>query len=100
MPEIAIDRPALKAFCQRHEVRKLALFGSVLRGDFRTDSDVDVLIEFEPGASVGFIAFGEMEQELSGLFGGHKVDLVTPKFLHPRLRDRVLADSEVVYGEG
>ena len=100
MPELAIDRTALKAFCQQHEVRKLSLFGSVLRNDFRADSDVDVLIEFEPGASVGFIALGEMEQRLSQLLGGHAVDLVTPKFLNRRIRDRVLADAEVLYAEG
>jgi predicted nucleotidyltransferase len=99
MPDIAIDRTALKAFCQQHEVRKLSLFGSVLRDDFRADSDVDVLIEFGPGKSVGFIALGEMEQRLSQLLGGHAVDLVTPKFLNHRIRDRVLADAEVLYAE-
>lgn len=90
----------MAAFCRRHGVRRLALFGSVLRSDFRADSDIDVLIELAPGRSVGFIALGAMEAELSGLFAGHKIDLVTPKFLHAAIRERVLADAEDQYAEG
>jgi predicted nucleotidyltransferase len=69
----------------------------VLRGDFSPDSDIDVLVEFEPGHTPG-LALIRMQDELSFLLGGHKVDLVTPKFLHPRIRERVLAEMEVQIG--
>jgi predicted nucleotidyltransferase len=82
-------------FCRRHHVRRLALFGSVLRDDFRPDSDVDVLVEFEPGTRVG-LRFFEMEAELSRLLG-HKVDLNTPAFLSKEFRDEVLSEAEVHY---
>jgi uncharacterized protein len=82
-------------FCRRNHVRRLSLFGSVLRDDFRPDSDVDVLVEFEPGARTG-LRFFEMEEELSRLLG-RKVDLNTPGFLSPRFRDQVLAEAEVRY---
>ena len=75
---ITIPKAEIEAFCRRNRVRRLALFGSVLREDFRPDSDVDVLVEFEPGARVGFFELYDMEQELSLLFGGRKVDLNTP----------------------
>ncbi len=94
---IPIDRGALADFCGRHHVRKLSLFGSVLRQDFTPDSDVDVLVEFEPDHVPGFIALHEMEEELSGLLGGRTVDLVTERFLNRRIRDRVLAGAEVQY---
>ncbi len=94
---IPIDRGALAEFCEHHHVRKLSLFGSVLRQDFRPDSDVDVLVEFEPGHVPGFIALHEMEEELSRLLDGRPVDLVTERFLNHRIRDRVLADAEVQY---
>jgi predicted nucleotidyltransferase len=94
---ISIDRQALADFCRRRHVRKLSLFGSVLREDFRADSDVDVLVAFEPGHVPGFIALHDMEEELSRLLGGRAVDLVTERFLNRRIRDRVLADAEVQY---
>ena len=97
---VALDREKIAAFCQRHHIRKLALFGSALRDDFRPESDLDVLVEFEPGHEVGFIRLSQIEEELSALFGGRKLDLVTPKFLNHRIRDRVLADAEVHYGQG
>jgi len=80
-------------------LRKLAFFGSVLREDFGPDSDVDVLIEFEPGQAVG-LRIIEMEDELSALLGGHKVDLVSEKYLNKRIRGRVLASAEVQYEQG
>ncbi len=86
-------------FCRRHHIRKLALFGSVLRDDFGPQSDIDVLVEFEPGHLVGF-AIISMEEELSRLFGGHKVDIVEEKYLNRWLRSRVLASAEVQYAEG
>jgi predicted nucleotidyltransferase len=92
-----IDRNALVDFCRRHHVRRLSLFGSVLREDFRPDSDVDVLVEYEPGRAPGWEVV-DMEEELGQLFGGRKIDLVNRKYLTPRLRARVLA-SEVVQFE-
>lgn len=96
---IAIDPDKIAEFCPQHRIRRLALFGSVLRDDFSPDSDVDVLVEFEPGQVVG-LRFIRIQEELSQLFGGHKVDLVTPKLLNRRIRDRVLATAEVQYAEG
>jgi uncharacterized protein len=81
---IAIDRKRLAEFCQCNHIRKLALFGSVLRDDFRPDSDVDVLVEFEPGHVPGLRFFG-LERELSEILG-RKVDLNTPSFLSPYFR--------------
>lgn len=97
--KIPIPREAIAAFCRRHHIRKLSLFGSVLRDDFRPDSDVDVLVEFEPDCLVGFAIF-DMEEELSRLFGGRKVDIVEAKYLNRWLRSRVLASAEVQYAEG
>jgi uncharacterized protein len=97
---ISIDRTSLAALCRRHHIGRLSLFGSVLRPDFRPDSDVDVLVEFEPGQVPGFLALHEIEMELSNLLGGRKVDLVTQRSLNRRLRDRVLSSAEVEYAAG
>ncbi len=95
---LKLDRAKLAAFCHRHHIRKLSLFGSVLRDDFRPDSDVDVLVEFEPGQTPG-LAFFTLDEELSPILGGRKVDLATPGSLYPRIRKRVLESAEVVYAE-
>ena len=95
MTRIRIDKQRIAEFCRRHRVRRLALFGSVLREDFTPDSDVDVLVEFEDGHVPG-LAFFAMEQELSEILG-RKVDLNTPKFLSPDFRDDVLATAEEQY---
>ena len=92
---IAVDRAKLADFCRRNHVRRLALFGSVLRDDFRPDSDVDVLVEFEPGHTPG-LAFFALEEELSGLLG-RQVDLNTPGFLSRHFREAVTAGAEVLY---
>ncbi len=97
---ISTDREQIADFCRRHHIGKLAFFGSVLRDDFAPDSDVDVLVEFEPGHVPGFIRLFHIEQELSKLLGGRQVDLVTEKFLNRRIRSRVLADAEVQYVQG
>jgi len=97
---LPLEREAIAALCRRHDIRSLALFGSVLRDDFSPDSDVDVLVEFEPGRTPGFLKLHEIEQELSALLGGRPVDLVTRKFLNRRIRDRVLAGAEVQYAQG
>jgi predicted nucleotidyltransferase len=87
----------LAAFCRRHHIRKLALFGSELHGDALPDSDVDVLVEFEPGHVPGLIRLAGMELELSALLGGRKVDLNTPLCLSRFFRDEVLAEAEPLY---
>ncbi len=97
---ITIDRERVAAFCRKHHIRKLSLFGSVLREDFRSDSDVDVLAEFEPGHVPGFLRLYCIEEELSELLGGRNVDMVTPKFLNHRIQSRVLAEAEVQYDQG
>jgi hypothetical protein len=94
-PRIAIPSQAVADFCRRHHIRRLALFGSVLRDDFRPDSDVDVLVEFEEGHTPG-LDFFSMQDELSELLG-RKVDLNTPGFLSAYFKDRVLAEAEVLY---
>lgn len=94
--QVDVDGAQIAAFCQRHHIRKLAFFGSVLRSDFGPDSDVDVLVEFEPGFTPGLRLIA-MERELSALLAGRRVDLVTPKFLNPRIRERVLAQAETQY---
>ncbi len=98
--QIVVPKEKTEEFCRRNHIRKLSLFGSVLRDDFRSDSDVDVLVEFEPDHVPGFIALFQMEQELSRLLGGRKVDLITEKFLNRRIKDRVLATAEIQYAEG
>ncbi len=98
--KISIDRKSIADFCRRHHITKLSLFGSVLRDDFAPESDVDVLVEFEPGHVPGFLRLGRMERDLSGLMGGHKIDLLTPGFLIRRIRERVVAAAEVQYAEG
>jgi predicted nucleotidyltransferase len=91
-----IPRERIAEFCRRHHIRKLSLFGSILRDDFRPDSDIDVLVEFEPHARVGLIKLAGIEIELSELLG-RKVDLNTPGFLSRYYRDQVLAEAEVQY---
>jgi predicted nucleotidyltransferase len=94
--KIAIPKSQIEAFCRRNHIRRLALFGSALRDDFGTESDVDVLVEFEPEARVGLIGFAGMENELSRLIG-RKVDLNTAGFLSSYFREQVLDEAEVVY---
>ncbi|MBI2833386.1 MAG: nucleotidyltransferase family protein [Acidobacteria bacterium] len=96
-PHISIDRDAVSAFCRRHHIRRLALFGSVLREDFGPDSDIDVLVEFQPGHVPG-LAFLSIEREFSRLLDGRRVDMVTPRILNPRIRDQVLSSAELLYG--
>ena len=93
---IDIPKERIAEFCRRNHIRRLALFGSVLRDDFGPDSDVDVLVEFEPGTRVGLLRLAGMEMELGALLG-RKVDLNTPGFLSDDFRDRVLAEAEVAY---
>lgn len=92
---INISEDEIARFCKRHRIRKLALFGSILRDDFAEDSDIDVLVEFEPGVSVG-LRFFSIERELSELLG-RKVDLNTPGFLGKDFRDQIVKEAKVQY---
>ncbi len=94
--QFPIDR--LRAVCRERHILRLSLFGSVLRDDFGSDSDVDILVEFAPEHVPG-LEIVDIEQELSAVFGGRRVDLVNPKYLNHRLKDRVLASAEVIYAE-
>lgn len=94
---ISIDRQELAAFCRERGIRKLSLFGSVLREDFSPGSDVDVLIEFLPGRMPGLAFFGYGDQ-LAKLIGC-KVDLNTPRFLSKHFRDRVLRHAVTIYDQ-
>lgn len=94
---LGVASSALGEYCRRHHIRRLLLFGSVLRKDFRPDSDVDVLVEFEAGHVPGMIRFGTIELDLSEFFGGRAVDLHTPASLSPDFRDQVLAEAEVQF---
>ena len=94
--KIPIPNEKIADFCRRHRIRRLAFFGSVLRDDFQPDSDVDVLVEFEPGTRMGMIRLAGLELELAEILGC-KVDLNTPGFLSKYYRDRVLSEAEVLY---
>ncbi|KAA0256452.1 nucleotidyltransferase family protein [Acidobacteria bacterium ACD] len=93
---IDLDSGRVADFCRRHHVRRLSLFGSVTREDFGEESDVDVLVEFEPGARVGLFQLVEMEEELSRL-AGRRVDLRTPAELSRYFRDQVVAAAEPLF---
>ena len=93
---ITADPAVIAAFCRRHHIRLLSLFGSVLRDDFGAESDVDVLVEFEPEARVGLMRLAAMERELSQILG-RQADMRTPADLSRYFRDRVLAEAEVQY---
>lgn len=93
--KIEIPKEKLADFCRRNHIRRLAFFGSVLRDDFTPESDVDVLVEYEPGHTPG-LRFFRMEEELSELLG-RKVDLNTPAFLSPYFRQEVLKEAEALY---
>lgn len=91
-----VPKESIARFCQQHHIRKLAFFGSVLRDDFTPESDVDVLVEFEPTARVGLITLAGMELELTRLLG-RKAEMHTPKGLNPLFRNSVVREAEVQY---
>jgi len=93
---LPISQPAIAEFCERHHIRKLSLFGSVLRDDFRPDSDVDVLVEFEPGHTPDFFRYVDMQDELTEMLG-RTVDLNTAGFLSRHFRQKVLKTAQVIY---
>jgi uncharacterized protein len=91
------DPDALASICRKHRIRRLSLFGSTLRGAARSDSDVDLLVEFEPHAKPGLIGMAKIELELSSLLNGRKVDLRTAEDLSRYFRDEVLRTAATQY---
>lgn len=96
VPKISIPTAKIAEFCQRNQIRQLALFGSILRDDFQADSDVDVLVEFKPEAKVGLFALTDMQEELKALFQ-RPVDLVPKTGLKAVIRESVLNSTLVIY---
>jgi uncharacterized protein len=97
MVAVAVDKGRLAAFCRGNHIRRLALFGSVLRDDFGPESDVDVLVEFDPEHVPGLLGVARMERGLSAFFGGRKVDLRTAEDLSRYFRADVVASAEVQF---
>ena len=95
--QVSVSNTALAIFCQEHGIKRLAIFGSALREDFGPESDIDVLVEFEPDRIPGLLSIASMELDLSELFTGRRVDLRTPENLSPYFRQDVLATAEVQY---
>lgn len=94
---LAYDHALLGELCRRHSIRRLSLFGSILKGAERPDSDVDLLVEFEPGSEPGLLALAGIEAELSALLGGRRVDLRTPQDLSRHFRDEIVRTAAVQY---
>ena len=94
---IEIPLKRIQKFCDRWQVIEFALFGSVLRNDFNSGSDIDVLVEFQAEHTPGFIKLHQIKSEISQLFNNREIDLVTPKFLNYQIKDKILAEMEVYY---
>ncbi len=99
MIRIDVSEEKLREFCRSRGIRWMACFGSAVRDDFGPESDVDLLVEFAPGHTPGWDIV-DIEEDLSSLLDGRKVDILNPRYLNHRLRDRVLAEAEVLYAEG
>jgi predicted nucleotidyltransferase len=97
---LSVSNDQIRGFCRQHHIRRLAFFGSVLRDDFGPSSDVDVLVEFEPGQVPGLLRLATIERELSVILGGRRIDIRTPRDLSRYFRDDVLAHAVVQYAEG
>ncbi len=97
---LSASNDQIRDFCRQHHIKRLAFFGSVLREDFGPSSDVDVLVEFEPGHVPGLLRLAAMERELSVILGGRPVDMRTPRDLSRYFRDEVLERAVVQYAEG
>jgi predicted nucleotidyltransferase len=97
---IRLPRDKIADFCKRNRIRKLSLFGSALKGELRKHSDIDLLVEFQPGEAPSLLDLARMERELSKLLRGRKVDLRTPNELSRYFRDEVLSTASVQYAEG
>ena len=98
--QVEVYKEQIASFCRERHIRRLAIFGSALRPDFQPDSDIDVLVEFEPDHIPGLFGIARMERELSALLGGRKVDLRTPEDLSRYFRQGVLEEAEVQYAQG
>ena len=98
--EIQLPRDKIADFCKRNRIRKLSFFGSALKGELRKNSDIDLLVEFQPGEMPSLFDLARMERELSKLLHGRKVDLRTPNELSRYFRDEVLSTASVQYAEG
>ncbi len=96
---IKLPKEKIAEFCRAHHIRHLAVFGSALRSDFRPDSDIDMLVEFEPEHIPSLFGMARLERELSALLGGRKVDLRTPEDLSRYFRQEVLQEAEVQYAQ-
>ena len=92
---LTVDDERLAALCRRFGIRRLSLFGSRLKGTATPESDVDLLVEFEPGATPGLMRMAEIEQALSPLFGGRKIDLRTREDLSRHFREQVVQQAQV-----
>ena len=99
-PQVSFPKDALASFCRERGIIRLSVFGSALRDDFRPDSDIDLLVEFQEEHTPGLFGIARMERELSVLLGGRKVDLRTPQDLSRYFRERVMEDAEVQYARG
>lgn len=99
-PSLNLDEATVARFCQAHHIRKLALFGSQLKGTARPDSDIDLLVEFVPGARPTLFDLAQIEIELSQALGGRKVDVRTPQDLSRFFRDEVVRTAQVQYVAG
>ncbi len=100
MNRLPLDHKTLARLCRRHHSRRLSLFGSMLRGQDRPDSDVDLLVEFEPGKAPGLLGLAGIEAELSALLGERRVDLRTAQDLSRHFRSEVIRTAEVQYAAG
>ena len=94
--DVQVDSTSLAEVCRRYSVKELSLFGSAVRGEMRPDSDIDLMVEFEPEARIGVVKFESLVEELESL-AGRRVDLVTKRGLKPWVRPRVLGDARVIY---
>lgn len=97
--KLKVPKNKIADFCRRNKIKRFSLFGSVLREDFGPNSDIDVLVEFEPGARVGFFELFDMERELSDLFGGRQVDINTPNSVSRYFRDEILKEARTQYND-
>ncbi len=96
LKNLPMDR--IGEICKKYEVKELSLFGSALRKDFKPESDVDILVEFEPNSGIGLFAFFDLQEELKSLFG-KKVDLVPKKGLKELIRDEILSSARLIYAK-
>ena len=100
MAQVKLNKEQIAAFCREKHIKRLSVFGSALTSDFRSDSDIDLLVEFEPGHTPGLFGIARMERQLSALLDGRKADLRTPEDLSRYFRQEVVEQAEVAYEQG